>query len=197
MTTTPVIIDQVTPDGPEQATLEALGSLIADFEGDGQDESKLTYLKHRYAGFKHREASILTGVKQSTIKRWLRDDARLAHYETQITTGNKRGLQREVFQEEYFRNYHLVMQRDTYILKKVHGLLEEKVIEVMPGGKHRETVISPPMRDKDWEEYAAMRKTYSPEAWKTIESVAKGQDGEFNIHTLILGIGQQQVNVTH
>ena len=195
MTIAPAVLDELTPASPEESELEALGALIADFEGDGQDENKLTYLKHRYAGFRQRESAILTGIKQSTIKRWIKEDPRVAHFDQLVSTGNRRELRKQVLQEEWFRNYHLVAARDSYILRKVHGMLEEVVDEVRLDGSLKKTTISPPMTKQNWEEYAALRKTYSTEAWKTIESVVKGTDGEFNIHTLILGIGQQQVNV--
>ena len=54
--------------GPNFAALaRPFAMATADFEGDGQDEKKLTYLKHRYAGFRQREAAVLVGVKQQVI----------------------------------------------------------------------------------------------------------------------------------
>lgn len=196
MTIAPGAIIEVTPETSEQAEIEALGALIADFEGDGQDENKLTYLKHRYAGFRQREAAVLTGIKTSTIKRWIKDDPRVAHFDNQVSTGNRRTLRREVLQEEFFRNFHLAVQHDAYLFKKANGLLQETVTEVLPDGRRKQTVISPPMTKVDWEQYNQIRKFYTVEAWNTVEKVAKGQTTELTIDQLILNIAQdQQVNV--
>ncbi len=176
------------PANPEQAELQALGALIADFEGDGQDSKKLEYLKHRYAGFRRSEAAVLTDVKLSTINRWIKNDPRVAHFDNLVSTGNRRELRKEVLEEEWYRNFHLVILQDAHILKKASGLLEEEVTEILPNGKTRRVTICPPMTKADWDRFGQMRKMYNMDAWATIEKVVKGEDKNFNIASVIMNI---------
>lgn len=184
------------PNTPEQAENDALLSVLAEFDSDGADARKVNYLKNRYAGFGRKESAILVGISLTTANGWIKRDARVTKYEEMVSSGKRRELRKDVLQEEWFRNFWLVLQRDAYILKKVHGLLEESYLEVTAVGAHIRKVGSPSMRKEDWDYFSQMRKMYTPDAWVSMEKVISGQPGQFNIAELILNMAQnQQVNM--
>jgi len=183
---------QVAPaQTPTQGENDALVSLLETFDNPGQDERKLEYLQHRYAGFTRRESATLTGVSVTTSNKWLKDDPRMAHYDGLVSTGKRKDLRKDVLQADWFRNFHLVLQQDAYILKKVHGLLKERFLEVTSTGERKWTVGSPAMRKEDWDYFSQMRKMYTPDAWASIEKAISGQTGTFNINEFILTMNTQ------
>lgn len=196
MTIQSAVIDAISPANPEQGEGDAFTSLIAEFNDVGQDARKIDYLKHRYAGFNRKESATITGVKLSTVNQWIKNDPRVARFDQLVTTGKRRELRKDVLQEEWYRNFYLVLQRDGYVLKKVHGLLEEPYLEIDGNGKQHTRTGSPPMTKQDWDYYSQMRKMYTPDAWSSIEKVISGQGGTFNINEFILNMGQnQQINL--
>jgi hypothetical protein len=185
----------IAPAGPEQAEYEALTSLIAEFD-DAADARKIDYLKHRYAGFNRKESATLAGVKLPTSNKWLKEDPRVARFDELVSTGKRRELRKDVLQEEWFRNFALVMKRDAYILKKVHGLLEERVLDIDIHGARAWRTGSPMMTKSDWDEYTHMRKMYTPDAWASIEKAISGKGIEFNIAEFVLNMpNNQQINI--
>lgn len=196
MTIQSAVIDSISPANPEQGEGDAFTSLIAEFDDVGQDARKIDYLKHRYAGFNRKESATLAGVKLFTSNRWIKDDPRVARFDELVTTGKRRELRKEVLQEEWYRNFYRVLLRDGYVLKKVHGMLEEPYLEIDINGKQHTRMGSPPMTKQDWDYYSQMRKMYTPDAWSSIEKVISGQGGTFNINEFILNMGQnQQINL--
>lgn len=184
------------PSTPEQAETEALRSMMEEFTQDGADLNKVTYLKHRYAGFTRKESALLIGLTLTTVNGWIKKDTRVAEYELTMSTGKRRELRKGVLEEEWFRNFYLVLQRDAYVLKKVHGLLEEPYQEMRADGSTVTRHGSPAMRKEDWDQYTQLRKMYTPDAWATIEKVLSGQSGTFNIAELILNMSHNtQVNI--
>ena len=109
------ITSAVTPVNDAGAENDALVSLMAEFSESG-DTTKVSYLKHRYAGFTRKEAATLAGVKITTTNKWLKEDSRVAHFDNLVSTGKRRELRKDVLQEEWFRNFYLVLERDKYIL---------------------------------------------------------------------------------
>mgnify|MGYP004448955605 CR=1 FL=1 len=190
------MIPLTAPNSPEQSENEALVSMLEEFSPDGADARKVDFLRGRYAGFRRKEAAKLAGVSLSTANKWIKEDNRVARYDDVVSTGKRREFRKEVLQEEWFRNFWLVLQRDAYILKKAHGLLEEPYLEVTANGSHVRKVGSPAMRKEDWDYYGQMRKMYTPDAWSSIEKVISGQHGQFNIAEFVLNLAQnQQVNI--
>ena len=178
MTIQSAVIDAISPANPEQGEGDAFTSLIAEFDDVGQDARKIDYLKHRYAGFNRKESATITGVKLSTANQWIKNDPRVARFDQLVTTGKRRELRKDVLQEEWYRNFYLVLQRDGYVLKQ------------------HTRMGSPPMTKQDWDYYSQMRKMYTPDAWSSIEKVISGQGGTFNINEFILNMGQnQQINI--
>jgi transposase len=184
------------PASPEQAENEALLSILAEFDSDPADARKIDYLKNRYAGFRRKEAATLVGVSIITVNKWIKLDTRVARYDALVSTGKRREFRKDVLQEEWFRNFYLVLRRDEYILKKVHGLLEESYLEVTASGKQTRKVGSPAMRKEDWDYFAQMRKMYTPDAWASIEKVLAGSQGQLNIAEFIINIARNQQVVT-
>ncbi len=189
----PALIDALAPDDSIQDENRTLTALLSEFDPDGLDARKVDYLRHRYAGFNRKESGTIAGVKIVTVNKWLKEDPRVARMDAVVGTGQRRELRREIFQEEWFRNFYLVLQRDSYVLRKVHGLLEERVLETNSRGELVSSVGSPPMVKADWDYFAQMRKMYTPESWAAIEKAISGQSGQFNISTLILQLNQQNV----
>ena len=191
----PAVVDAVMPGTAEQAELDAMASLIAEFDA-AVDARKIDYLKHRYAGFNRKESGTIAGVKTATVHKWLKEDPRVARYDELVTTGKRKDLRKDVLQEEWYKNFHLVMVKDNYVLRKAHGMLEEPYLEVDSNGKYHTKMGSPPMTKDDWGYYSQMRKMYTPDNWASIEKALAGKGTEFNIHELILNMGQnQQINV--
>ena len=179
-----------------EAESKSLEFVLQQFDVDGQDKRKVDYLRHRYAGFTRKESGGLAGVTIHTVNQWLKQDSRMGDADLSMVTGLRKELRREVLQEEWYRNFYLVLQRDAYVLKKVHGLLEEPILEQTGRGMVRKTG-SPPMQASDWKYYSEMRKMYTPESWAAIEKALSKQGNQFNIAELILNLGHnQQVNVT-
>ena len=187
----PAVIDALTPRDAIQDENQTLTALLAEFDSDGHDARKVDYLRHRYAGFNRKESGTIAGVKRATVSKWLKEDPRVASMDLVVGTGQRRELRREVLQEEWFRNFYLVLQRDSYVLKKVHGLLEESYLEVCSNGKLKRKIGSPPMLKADWDYYAQMRKMYNPDAWASIEKAISTNNGQFDIANLILNLNQQ------
>jgi hypothetical protein len=183
-----------TPTSPEQVENDALLSMLGEFEAE-TDARKLNYLKHRYAGFTRKESATLAGVKIATSNTWLKEDPRVKHYDDIVTSGQRKGFRKEILHTEWSRNFWMILKQDERILKKVHGLLEEDILDVDIHGKRVVRRGSPMMRKEDWDYFSQMRKMYTPEAWSAIEKVMAGNTGQFNIHDFILNIaGTQQVN---
>ena len=178
---------------PEALESSAFVSLIAEFDETDQDHRKVEYLKHRYAGFTKKEASTLIGVNTGTVTRWANDDSRLEKYEREIGTMGRREIRKDVIQEEWYRNFYLVMKKDEQVLKKAHGMLDEPYLEMdVTTGELKRKTGSPPMTKDDWKYFSQMRKMYSPEAWASIEKVVTGGSGDFNISEFVLNIAQNQ-----
>jgi len=191
-----MVIDTLVPRSEEQAENDALSSLLNQFDGEGSDTRKVDYLKHRYAGFRRKEAATIAGLTIATINKWLKDDPRVAEFDNLVTTEKRKPLRKEVLQEEWYRNFYLVMQKDAYVLRKAHGLLEETILSIDSHGKQTRRVGSPVMQKADWDYYAQMRKMYTPEAWASIEKAMAGQTTTFNIAEFVLNMGHnQQVNL--
>jgi hypothetical protein len=182
-------------DSPEQSAGNALSAMLTEFGSDGADGRKVEYLKNRYAGFGQRESAKLVGVTPSTVNKWLKEDSRVATYEGIVSTGKRQELRKDLVQAEWFRNFWLVIQRDKYILAKVHGLLQEPYLEVTQDGRHINKMGSPSMRKDDWDYYAQMRKMYTPDAWANIEKVVSGNAGQFNIAEFVLNMANNQIIV--
>ncbi len=190
-----MVAGMVSPDSKAQAETDSLASLLAEFDGTG-DTTKMDFLKHRYAGFSRKEASTLAGVTIKTTNSWRKSDPRIARFDDLVTTGSRRGLRKDVLQEEWFRNFYLVLEQDKYILNKVHGLLEERVMFIEADGTRKWTIGSPAMTNSDWGYYAQRRRMYTPDAWASIEKAIVGEDTTCNIAELVLNMAQQQqVNV--
>ena len=181
--------------GPESEPL-ALESLLREFDADGRDKLKVDYIRHRYAGFTRKESGMLAGVTITTVNKWLKEDPRTKEADLIVSTGQRQGLRREVLQEEWFRNFYLVLQRDAYLLKKAHGMLEEIVLERNSKGQLVRKLGSPPMQKQDWDYFSQMRKMYTPDAWGAIEKAISNQGVQFNVAEFILNLAQtQQVNM--
>ena len=194
MTSLAVSTSLPTP-GPESET-QALESILRGFDADGQDKRKVDYIRHRYAGFTRKESGMLAGVTITTVNKWLKEDPRTKEADLIVSTGQRQGLRREVMQEEWFRNFYLVLQRDAYLLKKAHGLLEEQVLERNSKGQLVRKLGSPPMQKQDWDYFSQMRKMYTPDAWGAIEKAISNQGVQFNVAEFILNLAQtQQVNM--
>ena len=188
------ITQAIAPAGPEQAENDAFASLIAEFD-NATDTRKIDYLKHRYAGFGKKDSATLAGVKLATANGWIKNDPRVAHFDNQVSTGKRRELRKDVLQEEWYRNFHLVIEQDAYILKKVHGLLEEPFLDINSAGEQVTRMGSPPMTKRDWDYFSQMRKMYTPDAWASIEKAVSGQDTIFNISEFVLNMPtNQQIN---
>tara|TARA_Y100000310_G_scaffold328215_1_gene396003 strand:- start:34759 stop:35361 length:603 start_codon:yes stop_codon:yes gene_type:complete len=184
------------PTDSVQAETQALTVLLEEFDLDGRDAAKVDYLKNRYAGFNRKEAGTLAGVRISTVNKWLKLDPRVSRMDATLATGQRKEFRKEVLQEEWFRNFYLVLQRDAYVLKKVHGLLEEPYLEMTGNGQRIRKLGSPPMLKQDWDYYGQMRKMYTPDAWASIEKAISGPGTSFNISEFILNLGHtQQVNI--
>jgi len=182
---------QASPVHGENSALITMLAMVGEFDDEGGDARKIDFLKHRYAGFGRKESAILAGVSGLTAKKWIKDDPRVAKYDDIITTGGRKEIRKEVLQEEWFRNFYLILRRDEYILKKVHGLLDEPFLEVTTDGKRTMKRGSPMMRKEDWDYYSQMRKMYTPESWASIEKAISGNSGQFDINQFILNL---QVN---
>lgn len=176
-------------DAPKAET-QALTVLLEEFDLDGRDAAKMSYLKHRYAGFNRKEAGTMAGVRISTVNKWLKEDLRVSRMDNTMSTGSRKDLRKEVLEEEWFRNFYLVLQRDAYVLKKVHGLLEEPYLEMTGSGARITKLGSPPMQKQDWDYFAQMRKMYTPDAWASIEKAITGPGTSFNIAELVLNMQQ-------
>jgi len=188
-------IDSLSPTTVQDEENQSLSSLMCEFDSDGQDARKIDYIRSRYAGFSRKEAGALAGVKIHTVNKWLKEDPRVTRMDTMVSTGQRKGLRKEVLQEGWYKNFYLVLQRDAYVLKKVHGILEEPYLEVDGHGRLVTKNGSPPMTKQDWDYYGQMRKMYSPDAWSSIEKALTSQSDTFNIEKLILNMAQnQQVN---
>ncbi len=187
-----MVLDVLAPNTHEAAELDALASLLTEFDSDA-DSTKVDYLKHRYAGFTRKESATLAGVKVATSNKWLKDDPRMSHFDDLVNTEKRKSLRKEVLQESWGRNFYLVLKKDEYILRKAHGLLEEPVLRIALDGSQKWSTGSPQMTESDWDYYKNMRKTYTPESWKAIEATMAGQGAQFNIATFILN---QQNNAT-
>ena len=188
------ITQGIAPAGPEQAENDAFASLIAEFD-NANDARKIDYLKHRYAGFGKKDSATLAGVKLATANKWIKEDPRVTHFDNQVSTGKRKELRKDVLQEEWFRNFHLVIERDAYILRKVHGLLEEPFLDINMAGEQVTRTGSPPMTKRDWDYYSQMRKMYTPDAWASIEKVISGQGNVFNIAEFVLDLSNKtQIN---
>ena len=179
-----------TPDTSIQAENQALTVMLEEFDLDGRDAAKISYLRNRYAGFNRKEAGTLAGVRISTVNKWLKLDPRVARLDNTLSTGKRQEFRKEVLREEWFRNFYLVLQRDAYVLKKVHGLLEEPYLEMNSKGQYVHKLGSPPMLKQDWDYFGQMRKMYTPDAWASIEKALAGPGTSFNIAELILNLQQ-------
>ena len=179
-----------TPDTSIQAENQALTVMLEEFDLDGRDAAKISYLRNRYAGFNRKEAGTLAGVRISTVNKWLKLDPRVARLDNTLSTGKRQEFRKEVLREEWFRNFYLVLQRDAYVLKKVHGLLEEPYLEMNGKGQYVHKLGSPPMLKQDWDYFGQMRKMYTPDAWASIEKALAGPGTSFNIAELILNLQQ-------
>ena len=190
-------LDTVTPASPEKAETIALGTVMGEFTTNGADPQKIEYLQHRYAGFNMKDSGTLAKVSIRTINKWIRDDPRVERFDKMVTSGERKGLRKSVLEEDWYRNYYLIMQRDAYIARKAMGLLEEPVLEYdANGGLTKTTTGSPPMTKEDWNYFGQMRKMYTPEAWSTIEKVISGQSEGFNISKFVFeNMGHVQVNI--
>ena len=189
------IIEALTPANPVDAENDAFQSLVAEFDSE-QDARKIDYLKHRYAGFTRKESATITGVKASTANKWIKEDPRVARFDELVSTGKRKELRKDVLQEEWFKNFYLVIKKDAYIIRKAHGLLEEPYLEIKADGTRVQKMGSPSMLKADWDYFAQMRKMYTPDAWASIEKVISGQGGQFNIDQFVLNLAQnQQINV--
>ncbi len=186
------MLDSLAPASPEQAEQQALASMLAEFDDTGVDARKIQYLQHRYAGFGKKESATLAGVKTGTVSNWMKFDPRMVLYDGLVSTGQRKQMRKDVLQEEWYKNFYLVLNRDGYILKKVHGLLDEDIWAYNTAGKLVKVKGSPPMTKEDWDYFTAMRKMYTPDAWDKIEKVVSGKGGDFNIDTFIV-----QTNQTH
>lgn len=191
----PVVLDTLKPTSNEQAETQALTALLGEFDPDGQDARKVSYLRNRYAGFNRKEAGILAGVRISTVNKWMKEDERVVRMDAVVSTGQRQEFRKEVLQEEWYRNFYLVLQRDAYVLRKVHGLLEEPYLEVGANGQLKQRMGSPPMQKQDWDYYSQMRKMYTPDAWASVEKALTSQAASFNIAAFVLNLAQnQQIN---
>jgi len=188
-------INALAPADTTQDENQTLTAMLSEFDSDGPDAKKVDYLRHRYAGFNRKESGALAGIKIATVNKWLKEDTRVANMDLVVSTGQRRELRREVLQEEWFRNFYLVLQRDAYILKKVHGLIDnEPYLDVNSKGELVRKTGSPPMVKADWDYFSQMRKMYNPEAWASIEKAISTKDGSFDISNLILNLNQQVNN---
>ncbi len=195
MVTTPA--NALAPIDTAQAESQALDVMLGEFDLDGNDNHKVAYLRNRYAGFTRKEAGALAGVRIATVNKWLKEDERVTRMDAVVSTGRRQEFRKEVLQEEWYRNFYLVLQRDTYVLKKVHGMLEEPYLETDIHGTLKRRMGSPPMQKQDWDYYAQMRKMYTPDAWASIEKALTTRSAQFNIAGLILNMAQnQQVNIS-
>ncbi len=189
------ILDALAPANPVEAENDAFISLVAEFDAE-QDARKIDYLKHRYAGFSRKESATITGVKVSTANKWIKEDSRVARFDELVSTGKRKELRKDVLQEEWYKNFYLVIKKDAYIIRKAHGLLEEPYLEVKADGTRVTKMGSPSMLKSDWDYWAQMRKMYTPDAWANIEKVISGKGGTFNIDEFVINLAQnQQVNV--
>lgn len=190
-----MVLDLMTTPNAEQAELDSLATLLVEFDTEN-DARKIDYLKHRYAGFTRREAATLAGVTLTTTNKWLKLDTRVAHFDHLVTTDKRKSLKKDVLQEEWGRNFYMVMKKDSYILRKSLGMLEERVFSIDMHGKQTSRMGSPVMQKEDWDYFHHMRKTYTPEAWNAIEKAMAGQVNTFNIAEFIINQAQtQQVNL--
>lgn len=195
MTTTP--IDALAAIDTTQAENQALEVMFSEFDPDSHDNHKVAYLRNRYAGFTRKEAGVLAGVRIGTVNKWLKEDERVTRMDAVVSTGRRQEFRKEILQEEWYRNFYLVLHRDAYVLRKVHGLLEEPYLEVSAKGVLKRKLGSPPMQKQDWDYYSQMRKMYTPDAWASIEKALTTRDTQFNIAGLILNLAQtQQVNIS-
>ena len=188
-------INTLTPVDSTQDENQTLTAMLSEFDGDGKDAEKVDYLKHRYAGFNRKESATLAGRTITTINKWLKEDSRVASMDLIVGTGQRREFRREVLTEEWFRNFYLVLQRDGYILKKVHGLLYEEILETSTtsASGYKKGMGSPPMQKADWDYFAQMRKMYTPDAWASIEKAISKDSGQVDITSLILNLTQQNI----
>ena len=192
----PSILEHALPAPGPEAETNTLEAMLHGFDADGQDKRKVDYLRHRYAGFTRKESGKLAGVTITTVNKWLKEDPRTKEADLLVSTGQRQGLRKEVLQEDWFRNFYLVLQRDSYLLRKSHGMLEEVVWERAANGTMVRRLGSPPMQKQDWEYFSQMRKMYTPDAWAAIEKAISKQGVQFNVAEFILNLAQtQQVNV--
>ena len=195
MTIQATVIDGLAGASPEQSEGDAFTSLIAEFSDTGADAHKVDYLRNRYAGFNRKDSATIAGVKIATSNKWLKEDPRVAHFDAIVTSGDRKSLRKDVISEEWYKNFWLLLKRDEYVFKKVHGMLEEPYLEIDINGQQKVKTGSPPMTKQDWDYFSQMRKMYTPDAWASIEKVLAGQSSTFNINEFILTMGQTQINL--
>lgn len=160
-------VDVIVDSGGREPESSIAGSFIPFPFND----NKAIYLSYLACGLSPREALQLTGIHKSTLS-WYRTDPKFAETENKIPEIRKQ-LAKEYTQSEYYRNFRLVLEKDSRVLKRSLGMELDSYNKPIP------------MTSEDREYLLKLRAYYTPQHLAALESITKAGATGFNFAAFV------------